>query len=148
MIHSPPASQRKDPISLQQKPRSTPTFQLPFGGIDPYSKLCRIFQPLSLFAMKLPQTAILIGAALQTAAGLPSPEPLAARACTTPKLRREWSKATQAERTSYINAVKCLTTKPSKIGLDHRLYDDFVFVHATLFNQSGLSRKKSAIFLG
>ncbi|KAK1751256.1 hypothetical protein QBC47DRAFT_405960 [Echria macrotheca] len=85
--------------------------------------------------MKLLQVVTLLGAFIEAAVALPSSDPLAPRACTTPKLRKEWSKATQSERTSYINAVKCLTTKPSKLGLSHRLYDDFVWVHATLFPQ-------------
>lgn len=62
------------------------------------------------------------------------------RACTAPKLRKEWRKATAAERSSYIGAVLCLTTKPSKLGQPHRLYDDFVWVHATLFQEGESDR--------
>jgi hypothetical protein len=46
-------------------------------------------------------------------------------ACTNAVLRKNWHSTTQAEKTSYINAVKCLATKPSIIGLSTTLYDDF-----------------------
>lgn len=73
---------------------------------------------------------------LATAAvALPS-DLLAARQqkCTSPKLRKSWAKATSAEKTSYINAVLCLATKPSKLRVSTHttLYDDFGYVHAQL----------------
>ena len=81
--------------------------------------------------MKFLAALALLGASLD--AVLAIPQPGTPPRCTTPRLRKEWSRATASERSSYINAVKCLTTKPSKIGKNHRLYDDFVWVHATIF---------------
>ena len=81
------------------------------------------------FAMKFIQVATLIGAAL----ALPS-DPLSARqTCASPKLRKGWSKATVAEKTSYINAAVCITKKPSRLGnANATLHDDFAYVHALL----------------
>jgi hypothetical protein len=39
-------------------------------------------------------------------------------------------------RDSYIQAVLCLAKKPSRIGLNTTLYDDFSWVHMTLFDES------------
>ncbi|KAH6679838.1 hypothetical protein F5X68DRAFT_172828 [Plectosphaerella plurivora] len=50
------------------------------------------------------------------------------------RIRREWGSLTKKERLAYINAVKCLQSKPSKYpegeapGAKSR-YDDFVVVH-------------------
>jgi hypothetical protein len=53
--------------------------------------------------------------------------------CQNPVLRKEWSATTDADRSSYINAVLCLATKPSRIGLvNSTLYDDFAYVHNLL----------------
>ncbi|KAK0611715.1 monooxygenase [Immersiella caudata] len=79
----------------------------------------------------------LLLATLATAAlALPS-DPLSARqkkTCTNPKLRKDWAKATNAEKKSYIDAVLCLATKPSrlKVPTHSTLYDDFAWVHAKL----------------
>ncbi|EAW12396.1 tyrosinase family protein [Aspergillus clavatus NRRL 1] len=62
--------------------------------------------------------------------------PEASKTCTplTAAIRREWGSLTRAERKEYINAVKCLASKPSKSdpafapGARNR-YDDFVAVH-------------------
>ena len=51
--------------------------------------------------------------------------------CTNPSLRKSWNDATTSERSSYIKAVLCLATKPSKLGHNTTLYDDFTYVHAT-----------------
>jgi len=56
--------------------------------------------------------------------------------CTSPKLRKEWSKATRAEQQSYIDAALCLATKPSRLGLNTTLYDDFGWIHGILFGES------------
>ncbi|KAK4446432.1 hypothetical protein QBC34DRAFT_450849 [Podospora aff. communis PSN243] len=83
--------------------------------------------------MKLLHFATLTTAAL----ALPS-EPLEPRQqrCTNPKLRKSWAKATNAEKQSYLNAVLCLATKPSKLKISthNKLYDDFGYVHAQLSN--------------
>ena len=77
--------------------------------------------------------AALTGAAL----ALPqSPTPLSIKAtCTTPKLRKSWSKATTAEKTAYLNAAVCVTKKPSRLNNNGNstLHDDFAIVHAKLF---------------
>ncbi|KAK1828919.1 hypothetical protein QBC39DRAFT_384610 [Podospora conica] len=84
--------------------------------------------------MKTLSLVSLVGISLQavTAATLPQVAPRAA--CTSPKVRKEWSQATRAEQTSYIKAALCLATKPSRIGLESTLYDDFGWVHADLFS--------------
>lgn len=66
-----------------------------------------------------------------------SPAALEARTkCTDPVLRKEWSAATPEERTAYTNAVLCLATKPSTIGLNTTMYDDFAYVHNKLNQRS------------
>jgi len=82
--------------------------------------------------MKLLHLATLATAAL----ALPS-DILTARqkkTCTSPKLRKDWAKATSAEKRSYIDAVLCLATKPTKLRIStHKtLYDDFGYIHAKL----------------
>lgn len=56
------------------------------------------------------------------------------KTCTTPKVRKSWAKATSAEKRSYINAVLCLATKPSRLQVSTHstLYDDFGYIHAQL----------------
>lgn len=85
--------------------------------------------------MKLLQFTLL-AASLSAALALPSDISPRQSACTSPKLRKEWSKATRAEQQSYIKAVLCLATKPSRIGLETTLYDDFAYVHSSLTMQS------------
>jgi tyrosinase len=52
--------------------------------------------------------------------------------CKDPVLRHEWRQLPEATRQSYLAAVKCLKTKPSRLGLTTPLYDDFPYVHARL----------------
>ncbi|KAI1804823.1 Di-copper centre-containing protein [Daldinia bambusicola] len=52
--------------------------------------------------------------------------------CENPAVRKEWRTLSTDERNSYISAVKCLTTKPSTLGLNTTLYDDFPYVHNAL----------------
>ncbi|KAK4448376.1 hypothetical protein QBC34DRAFT_352975 [Podospora aff. communis PSN243] len=86
--------------------------------------------------MKFLTSLLALGASLDTALALPQPpSALAPRACTNPKVRKEWSKATSAEKSSYINAVKCMINKPSKLGKNHRLFEDFVYLHFTVFQE-------------
>ncbi|KAH6856124.1 monooxygenase [Chaetomium sp. MPI-CAGE-AT-0009] len=84
--------------------------------------------------MKFLQTVALVAASLHAALALP-PSTLRRQTCTSPKLRKEWSQATRAEQTSYIQAALCLATKPSRLGLSSTLYDDFARVHDILFSQ-------------
>jgi len=44
-------------------------------------------------------------------------------------MRKEWRSLTDGERTEYVRAVKCLSTKPSKVGLRGTIYDDFGWLH-------------------
>jgi len=91
--------------------------------------------------MKLFQGIALLSASLHTVLAAPAPTPSTEletrqQQCTSPKLRKEWSKATRQEQESYIQAALCLTTKPSRLGLNTTLYDDFSWIHGTLFGQS------------
>ncbi|OJD33145.1 uncharacterized protein BKCO1_3300057 [Diplodia corticola] len=52
--------------------------------------------------------------------------------CTSVELRREWRQLSSEEQRNYIDAVQCLTTKESRIGLTTSLYDDFPYVHNAL----------------
>lgn len=56
--------------------------------------------------------------------------------CTKPSKRPEWRALSQAQKTTYIKAVQCLTTKPSRLGLKTSLYEDFAYVHAHLNTES------------
>ncbi|KAJ4254533.1 hypothetical protein NW762_010132 [Fusarium torreyae] len=49
--------------------------------------------------------------------------------CTNPVKRVEWRELKAADKQSYIDAVLCLKTKPSRLGLKTSLYDDFPYVH-------------------
>ncbi|KAI0206828.1 hypothetical protein F4808DRAFT_466770 [Astrocystis sublimbata] len=53
-------------------------------------------------------------------------------ACTTPSKRVEYRTLDAATQKEYTDAVWCLTKKPSRIGLNTTLYDDFTFVHSSL----------------
>jgi hypothetical protein len=56
--------------------------------------------------------------------------------CSNPPTRIEWRSLPLEERTSYVNAVNCLATKPSRIGLGTSLYDDFPHIHNELDKRS------------
>jgi tyrosinase len=76
---------------------------------------------------------ILLAAGLGQAASIPrQTEP----GCTNAQKRLEWRQLNQTGRESYTNAVLCLKTKPSRIGLATSLYDDFPYIHARLNNES------------
>ena len=49
--------------------------------------------------------------------------------CQQAPIRREWRTLTIAEQHDYIRAIRCLATKPSKLGINGTLYDDFPWVH-------------------
>lgn len=50
-------------------------------------------------------------------------------ACDQPAFRREWRSLSVSERLNYIDSVQCLRTRPSRLGLNQSLYDDFPYVH-------------------
>jgi hypothetical protein len=52
--------------------------------------------------------------------------------CSNPVKRVDFLTLNDAARKQYTNAVECLATKPSMIGLNATLYDDFAYVHAQL----------------
>lgn len=73
--------------------------------------------------------------AVAPAVALPA-NPAPRATCTNPEKRIEWREMQPEQQKSYLDAVKCLTTKPSKIGLNSTLYDDFPNVHFRLNNFS------------
>ena len=54
--------------------------------------------------------------------------------CRSPVLRREWRSLSLSERHDYLTAVRCLGGQPSRLGLNHSLYDDFPWVHSRMGN--------------
>lgn len=56
--------------------------------------------------------------------------------CVDPVKRVEWRKLNPALQTQYIDAVLCLKTKPSRLGLSTTRYDDFPYVHTHLDKSS------------
>lgn len=52
--------------------------------------------------------------------------------CLKPTTRLEWRSLSQTQKNHYTAAVTCLTTKPSKIGLNTTRYDDFPYIHSEL----------------
>ena len=90
----------------------------------------RMFLPVSLLALTL--SAIPLTSA--------TPTPIARRSnCTNPTIRKEWRTLSREEQINYVEAVNCLTTNPSRIGLSSPLYDDFPYVHNQLNNESKFS---------
>lgn len=51
------------------------------------------------------------------------------QSCANPVTRVEWRSLSTGEQQNYIDAALCLTTKPSRLGLNTTLYDDFAYVH-------------------
>ncbi|GIZ48654.1 hypothetical protein CKM354_001170600 [Cercospora kikuchii] len=64
----------------------------------------------------------------QTSVTSSSPQTYPQR-CKSPQLRKEWRQLNAKERKAYTDAVLCLKSKPSQIGLSTSLYDDFPYVH-------------------
>ena len=56
--------------------------------------------------------------------------------CVNPVKRVEWRELDAALQTQYIDAVLCLKTKPSKLGVNTTRYDDFPYVHTHLDKSS------------
>jgi tyrosinase len=77
--------------------------------------------------------SILLFAGVSAARVLPRQE---ATGCTNPVKRVEFRTLDNASRKQYTDAVKCLNTKPSMLGLNTTLYDDFVYVHTQLNSES------------
>ncbi|KAG8670411.1 hypothetical protein FPOAC2_09773 [Fusarium poae] len=66
--------------------------------------------------------------ALAAAAAVP-------KSCENPTKRVEWRQLDQSTRQQYIDAVLCLATIPSRLGLNSTLYNDFPHVHSHLDKQ-------------
>ncbi|KAM0144229.1 hypothetical protein ACHAO1_000512 [Botrytis cinerea] len=49
--------------------------------------------------------------------------------CISPIVRREWRTLSKNEKHEYFEAVNCLRSKPSMLGTNHSLYDDFGYSH-------------------
>ncbi|KAK7941449.1 uncharacterized protein PG986_013836 [Apiospora aurea] len=71
---------------------------------------------------------LMAAGAVAPAIALPAVQPRETT-CTHPAKRVEWRQLSAADQQSYIKAVLCLKTKPSKMGLNTSLYDDFPNVH-------------------
>ena len=56
--------------------------------------------------------------------------------CQQPSIRQEWRTFSDAQRGEYVEAVKCLATKPSKLSNSASLYDDVPWVHKHTSNES------------
>ncbi|KAF5667277.1 monophenol monooxygenase (tyrosinase) [Fusarium heterosporum] len=56
----------------------------------------------------------------------------AGKSCTDPAKRIEWRELDPADQKGYIDSVLCLKTKPSRMGLNSSLYDDFPHLHFKL----------------
>lgn len=54
--------------------------------------------------------------------------------CARPSIRREWRTLSRSDQSQYIAAVQCLRNKPSQLGLNHTLYDDFPWTHSRIGN--------------
>ncbi|CZS83131.1 unnamed protein product [Fusarium graminearum] len=68
-------------------------------------------------------------ALISLAAAAAVPYENSSNACQNPTKRVEWRQLKDADKQSYIDAVKCLKTKKSRLGLETSLYDDFAYVH-------------------
>lgn len=49
--------------------------------------------------------------------------------CINPRQRKEWRRLAGSEKQEYINAVKCLMSKPSTFTPGSTRYDDFAYLH-------------------
>lgn len=106
-----------------------------------------VVHSLNRIDTKLLQSFTVLSASLSAALALPSDISPRQSTCTSPNLRKEWSKATRAEQQSYIKAVLCLATKPSRIGLQTTLYDDFAYVHSSLTMQSEFTPPMTSVMM-
>jgi tyrosinase len=74
-----------------------------------------------------------LAAFLAAAQALPSNTLAARQSCTSPRLRKSWGQATEAEKLAYLEAAVCVTKKPGRLGnADATLHDDFALTHAQL----------------
>jgi hypothetical protein len=50
--------------------------------------------------------------------------------CLHPVTRREWRTLPMSQKHNYLQAVHCLKTTESRLGLNQSLYDDFPWLHS------------------
>lgn len=62
-------------------------------------------------------------------------------ACSEPSIRHEWRSLSKNEKLEYIAAVQCLSSLPSKLGLDQSLHQDFPYIHSLMGNSCRSSIK-------
>ncbi|KAL2067816.1 hypothetical protein VTL71DRAFT_15912 [Oculimacula yallundae] len=62
--------------------------------------------------------------------------PHQAKSCLRPAVRREWRTLSIKERKNYLDAIQCLWKHPSRLGLNHSLYEDFPWFHSRAGNFS------------
>ena len=78
-------------------------------------------------------TALTIASVIAPAVAVPAISIKTDALCINPPKRVEWRELSAADQKGYIDAVLCLKTKPSRIGLKKStLYDDFPYVHFKL----------------
>jgi len=63
--------------------------------------------------------------------------------CQEISTRHEWRSLSMQEKDSYLSAVRCLSEKPSRLGLNGTLWDDFPYTYARI----GVDFKESAVSL-
>ena len=54
--------------------------------------------------------------------------------CKNPSTRREWRALSHSQKAEYIQAVQCLTSTKSIMGLNQTVHDDFSWVHSHVGN--------------
>jgi tyrosinase len=83
------------------------------------------------------QTLAQIFALPAVASALAVSTPKSNLSCTNPPVRREWETLSAGDKAQYIDAVKCLATKPSVVAsLNTTLFDDFPRIHNALDEES------------
>lgn len=67
--------------------------------------------------------------------------------CHNPSVRYEWRSLSSRSKVAYLEAVKCLTKRPSKLRENGTLYDDIPWVHAQVAGTSKCAAHFSCVFL-
>lgn len=65
-----------------------------------------------------------------------------AEVCQSPVQRPSWNRLSRDARRAYIDAVLCLTKRPSRIFEQSSAYDDFTYMHIMYGNLSECSAKE------
>jgi tyrosinase len=60
--------------------------------------------------------------------------------CQNPPVRQEWQTLSAEDKAGYIEAIKCVSKKPSIVpGLNSTAYDDFARIHYASNDESELT---------